>query len=133
MNPVETFIYQLNDKEREIASFFHGLLVNKFQLTPALKWRIPTYGKHSLVCYLNPDNKQAVQVGQAGLHLCFMRGNQIKDTSGILETKGRKMVKSYFINNLENLPLEAIENCIVEAIQIDHDHYSRPKNHNKFL
>lgn len=126
MNPVETFIYQLNDKEREIASFFHGLLVNKFQLTPALKWRIPTYGKHTLVCYLNPDKKLA------GLHLCFMRGNQITDANGILETKGRKMVKSYFIDNLEILPLEAIENCIAEAIQIDHNHYSSPKNHNKF-
>lgn len=112
MNPVEAFLYKLDTNERDIAYFFHSLLTEKFNLKAAIKWNVPTYSRNTLICYLNPDKKK-------GVHLCFMKGNQLSDPKKILDSKGRKLVQSYHLLSLEDTSLEVLLECINEAVLLD--------------
>lgn len=112
MNPVESFIFERSEKEREILSFFHDLFVNTYDLKGALKWKVPTYFGVTWTFYLNPDKK-------GGIHLCFMRGRELSNIGGILKSEGRKMVTSFNIKNLENIPYELLIQNIEEAILLD--------------
>jgi len=112
MNPVESYIFNQSEKEREIFTFFHGLFVNKYELDGFIKWKIPTYFGKTWIFYLNPDKKN-------GVHLSFMRGNELSNSKGILNSMGRKMVLSYHITNLEDIPYEALIESIEEAINLD--------------
>jgi len=112
LNPVESYIFEKTENERAILTFFHDLFINKYQLTGAIKWKIPTYYGKSWILYMNPDKKE-------GIHLCFVRGNELSNSSGILESKGRKMVLSYHIKNIEEIPFEALIISIEEAILLD--------------
>jgi len=112
MNPVESYIFEQNENERSILTFFHDLFINTYSLTGAIKWKVPTYFGKTWVFYLNPDKK-------GGIHLCFMRGRELSNESGILESKGRKMVLSYHIKNIEEIPYRALIESIEEAVRLD--------------
>ncbi len=113
MNPVETYIYEQNEKKQQILTFFHDLFINKYGLTANIKWKIPTYYGKAWVAYLNPDKKTD------GIHICFVRGNELSEKHSILKTEGRKMVKSIYIDSVEKIPYEKLINCIEEAVTLD--------------
>lgn len=112
MNPVESYIFEQEENKRAILTLFHDLFVNTYKLTAAIKWKVPTYFGKTWVFYLNPDKKK-------GIHLCFMRGRELANTSGILNFKGRKMVLSYHVTTIEDIPYEALIESIEEAVLLD--------------
>jgi len=113
MNPVENFIYQQPETTQNILLFFHELLVNQYNLTPKYKWKVPMYFGNQWILYLNPDKKSL------GVHICFCRGNELSNPHQILESKGRKLVSSILVTNLEELPYTEILQCIEEAVHLD--------------
>lgn len=112
MNPVESYILKLSKEERNIIHFFHSIFINKYSLNPAIKWNIPTYTGNSIVCYLNPDKR-------IGIHLCFMQGYKLTDTNKILERKNRKLVTSFHVKSLDEIPYQALIQNIEDAIYLD--------------
>lgn len=112
MNPVESYIYERIENEREILTFFHDLFINTYDLKAAIKWKVPTYFGASWVFYLNPDKK-------GGIHLCFMRGRELSNIGGILKSEGRKMVTSHNIKKLDDIPYKLLIENIEEAIHLD--------------
>ncbi len=112
MNPVDSYILSQPNDKRDIFTFFHSLFTNTYGLTPHIKWNIPTYYGKTWIFYINPDKKE-------GIHLCFMRGNELSNPQKVLESKGRKMVLSYHIKNLDNIPYKLLIENIEEAINLD--------------
>ncbi|WP_010182727.1 DUF1801 domain-containing protein [Aquimarina agarilytica] len=113
MNPVETYIFEQSENKQQILTFFHDLFVNQYGLTANIKWKIPTYYGKTWVTYLNPDKKKD------GIHVCFVRGNELSEKHSILKAEGRKMVKSMYVDSLDKIPYEQFIDCIKEAITLD--------------
>ena len=111
MNPVESYIYSKKGKQQEILIFFHELFTNKYQLIAKRKWGIPVYSAKQMVFYLNPDKKTD------GIHICFYHGIELAKNHSILEIKGRKLVSSILISDLESMSFEALELCIEDALE----------------
>ena len=111
MNPVESFIYSNKGKQQEILIFFNDLFTKKYKLTAQRKWGIPVYSAKKMVFYLNPDKKID------GIHLCFYHGIELAKNHSILKTKGRKLVSSILITNLESMPFQELEDCIEDALE----------------
>ncbi len=73
---------------------------------------LPFYYGKSWICYLNPLKK-------GGVEWAFTRGNELSDTSNLLESKGRKQVKSISFIKPSDIDLEAIKYILQEAILLD--------------
>lgn len=61
---------------------------------------------------------------KTGLELCFMRGLLLKNSHGLLDNKGRKIVAGIMIQNLADFRAkqEAIAESIQEAVMLDDQH-----------
>ena len=113
MNPVENYIYKQNAERREVFIFFHELLTHQFQLIPHIKWSVPMYKGKAWVIYLNPDKKSN------GVHVCFLRGNELSNKNNILNAKGRKLVSSILVETIDTIPYKLLLECIEEAVELD--------------
>jgi len=50
MNPVESYIYHLEGEEREIGSYLHDLLTQRY----GMMYKLPFYDMKKWLCYINP-------------------------------------------------------------------------------
>jgi len=112
MNEVEEYIFNYQGFKREILLYFHAMLVEEFQLKPKIAYKIPMYYQHKWVVYLNPDNRE-------GVELAFPNGFRFQASHELLESKGRKMVRSVEFKSLEEIPENNIRAILEEAIFID--------------
>ena len=80
---------------------------------------IPTFSFFGPLCYLNPTDD--------GVELGFTKGYELSDDDRILESKGRKMVKSitfYSLTSLEEQE-ETIRNILNEAAILNEYRFKR--------
>ncbi len=112
MNEVENFIYQFENHQRAVLLFLHDLLSNQLELEDKLRYRIPFYYGRSWICYLRPNDDQSIE-------LVFLRGNELSNSQGILDCKGRKQVSGITIKNITEIPMAALEETLQEALLLD--------------
>ncbi len=112
MTEVEDFIYQFDKNQREVMLHLHNLLTLDLSFTAKIRFKIPFYYGRSWICYLNPIKNE-------GIELAFLRGCELSNTQGLLESKGRKQVSGIELNSILDAPLEAILEVIHEAIMLD--------------
>lgn len=112
MNQVEEYILNAEPRKKDILLYFHLLLTEEYQLRAAIKYKVPMYKGKRMVAYLNPIKRNEVE-------LCFINAHLMDKPHGLLESKGRKMVKSIEFKTLEEIPEEAIRQIINDAMQID--------------
>jgi hypothetical protein len=55
MNPIESYIYHLEGEEREIASYLHDLLTQRYGMMYKLRYKLPFYDMKKWLCYINPQ------------------------------------------------------------------------------
>lgn len=119
MNPIESYIYSRAASQRDIMIFFHNILTKQFELSPFIKWKVPVYYGNSWLIYLNPDLKSD------SVHLCFANGFLLSDKYKILERKGRKLVSSILIKNIEAIPYQQIIEIIEESVTLDKEKHQK--------
>jgi hypothetical protein len=112
MTKAEEFIYHHEGQQREIMLYLHHALVNEFNLTSKISYKIPFYYRKSWICYLNPTKDNKVE-------LAFTRGNELSNMNGLLEFKGRKQVAGMEFYQLKDIQKKAISEIIHEAILLD--------------
>jgi hypothetical protein len=112
MAPVEDFIYQYDRSQKDVMLYLHHILVEEFTLTDKLKFKLPFYYRKSWICYLKPTKSNTVE-------LAFLRGNELSNSQGLLEHKGRKQVWSIDFTNLHNIPVDTLKEVIQEALILD--------------
>ncbi|MFN3195156.1 MAG: DUF1801 domain-containing protein [Chlorobiota bacterium] len=112
MSEVEEFINQFEGEQVEIMLYFHNWLANELNLIDKIRFDIPFYYNLSWICYLNPTKNGNVE-------FAFVRGNELSNEQGLLESKGRKQVYSIEINSIENIPHDELHDIIHEAILLD--------------
>lgn len=112
MNEVEEYILGAIEAKREIMLFFHAFLIEEYNLRPKISYKIPMYYRNKWVVYLNPDNRE-------GVELAFTNAHLFEKTSSLLESKDRKMVKSVEFKSISEIPLKEIKSIMKEALRVD--------------
>ena len=112
MTEVEEYIYNLEGSQRELMLYFHKLLSVDLNLTDRIRFKIPFYYRRSWICYLNPTKTNTVD-------FAFVRGNELSNSQGLLESKGRKQVMSLVLCKLPEMPVKELIEIIQEAILLD--------------
>ena len=111
MSAVIDFIHCQKEKHGEILLFIHDLMLSYEGVTSKIRYRIPFYYKNSWICYANPRKNDRVE-------LVFIRANEFKDYTGLLDTKGRKQVAGITIGCLEEMS-DDLTDVINESLRID--------------
>jgi len=112
MTAVEDYIYSLDDSQRELMLAIHKLLSEELDLTDKLRFKIPFYYRKSWICYLNP-------IKNKGIEVAFLRGNELSNSQGLLDSKGRKQVWGIELTKLSEIPFKELNEIIQEAILLD--------------
>lgn len=109
---VEDYIYQLEGQQKEIMQILHDLFTLEFNLEAKIRYKIPFYFGNTWICYLNPMKEDKVD-------FAIVRGREISDGNGLLESRGRKMVRSIAFSNTNEIPLDTLREILEEAIFLD--------------
>lgn len=112
MTEVEHCIYGFEAQQQEIMLVLHRLLTEDLNLTAKIRYKIPFYFRKSWICYLNPQKNGSVE-------LAFVRGNELSDAQGILDSKGRKQVCSIELFKRSEMPMKELTEIFQEAILLD--------------
>ena len=112
MSEVEDFIYQYEDNQRKVMLFLHNWLTQELGLTEKMRFKIPFYYGKSWICYMNPTNNKTIE-------FAFVRGNELSNEQGLLDSKGRKQVYSVEFKQVKDIPQQTINEIIQEAILLD--------------
>lgn len=112
MSEVEEFIYMHEDDQREVMLMLHNIFIEEYNLISKIRFKIPFYYGKSWICYLNPLKNGKIE-------LAFVRGNELSNEQGLLDSKGRKQVKSMEFEKIQNIPLNSLNEIMQEAILVD--------------
>lgn len=112
MSEVDDYIYSFEGSQREIMLFLHKLLAEQLDLTAKLRYKIPFYYRKTWICYMNPGKNHSIE-------FAFVRGNELSNSQGILDSKGRKQVWSIELTKLSDIPIQELTEIIHEAILLD--------------
>ncbi|MFD2569204.1 DUF1801 domain-containing protein [Spirosoma soli] len=110
---VDDYINQQTSDHQRILRWLRQLILTT---DPAVRekigWQVPVYTcRTQLLCYLNIVRAEAVAVD-----LAFMRGADLPDEAGLLESRGRKQIKSLVIRNVTDWNNDLIRTYIQEAL-----------------
>lgn len=126
MTEVEGFIYNHDGTQRKIMLYIHKLLSDEFNLTDKLRFKIPFYYRKSWICYLNPSKNNSIE-------FAFVRGNELSNSQGLLDSKGRKQVWSIELTKPSEIPIKDLTEIIQEAILLDETvPYASKRKYSKF-
>ena len=122
MSAVLDFIFQQEEKQKEILLYFHDLFIHELNLASKIRYKIPFYDGTSWICYLNPKKSGSVE-------LAFIRGRELSDQHQLLDSKKRKQIAGIEFRSLSEVPFEAIHEIINKAVLLDkHCPYKGPSN-----
>ncbi|XWN36479.1 MAG: DUF1801 domain-containing protein [Balneola sp.] len=120
MKDIEDYIYSFEGNRQEVLLYFHNLLTNFPTVTSKIRFKIPFYYQNTWVCYLNPVKPDKIAI-------CFLRGYEMSNEHGILESKGRKHVVSAEFSTVNEIPKKIITEIINEALFLDETVPYKPK------
>lgn len=112
MDVVLDYIYGLEGNQRELMLYLHELLIENPGVVARIRYKIPFYDRNSWVCYLNPRKGDKVE-------LVFTSGSKLSNEQGLLESRGRKMVRGIEIGSIDSMPDQAVREVIAEALVLD--------------
>ena len=102
----------VSDNQMEIILRLDGLFSEMPGIEVKKRFKIPFYYRHSWVCYLNPIKKD-------GVELCFLKGLEMSNHDGKLQSKGRKMVAGISIYSASEIGQDSILDHFNEALILE--------------
>lgn len=125
MQTVEDYIYGFEGDQQEVLLYFHDVLTSFPAVTPKIRYKIPFYYQNTWVCYLNPVKPDKIAI-------CFLRGYEMSNEQGLLESKGRKQVLSVEFASVDEIPKKLMNEIINEALFLDETVPYKPKRNNEY-
>lgn len=92
-----------------LAHIRHIIMVSHPQIREQISWNLPFFYCFDHLCYLSVGKKTK------GVEVCFAKGFHIKDEAGVLDSKGRKLVKGITFADLADF--EVKEDTFLEVLQ----------------
>lgn len=95
-------------EQQRLLLALHRLLTGLPDARMKLRYPIPLHYRRSWICYLNP-------LKAGGVGLAFTRGNELEDSGGLLEARGRAQVRGIVLQEARSLDLDARQPLLCEA------------------
>jgi len=114
MNPkvsFHDFLEKIDPMQAEVVSYLDNLFLSIEGVSKKMRYRIPFYDYKSWICYLNPLDKNQ-------LELCFLDGLLMLESFPSLDQKDRKAIAGYTIQVNQDLEQELILNMVNHAISL---------------
>lgn len=92
MMPCEDYSLKLEGKQRQIVESLSSVLLSFPNTSCKIRWGIPFFDYKKWVCYINPTK-------DGNVDLTFLQANKFEDPTGLLEARGRKMVKTLVVTD----------------------------------
>jgi len=102
----------------------HKWLTTNLNLADKIKFKIPFYYGRSWICYLNPQKN-------GNIEFAFIRGNELSNVQGMLDSKGRKQIRGIEIEKVSAIPMKLMNEIVQEAILLDASKPYQLKRKNK--
>lgn len=119
---VQRFIAELEQPQRDILTILRAWILDiGSHVKEKISNQIPYFEYYGNLCYLHPLD--------TGVDLGFVHGNVLSDDEHLLESKGRKQVKSitfYSVAEVEEHE-EEIRHLLNEAAILNEYHFKRKK------
>lgn len=112
MKTIENFILNYKGEQRTVIEFLHNYIIDFPKVYVKFNYNLPFYYRNSWICYLNPKK-------DGGVDLAFCKGKDLSNEQGLLEDKGRTLIKSVTFYNVKEIPLETVNEVLQEAFLID--------------
>lgn len=112
MTTIDDFAFEQSDNQSEILHYLHDQFMAFPEISFKIRYKIPFYYRKSWVCYLNPIKKE-------GIELAFLRGNELSNTQGLLDAKGRKQVMGITFKERSAIPIHTVLEIFQEALMLD--------------
>ncbi|MEO0472572.1 MAG: DUF1801 domain-containing protein [Bacteroidota bacterium] len=112
MEAVLDFIYSLEEPQQGTMLRMHELLTAFPNITCKIRYRVPFYYQKSWLCYLNPVKNEQIE-------WVLLRGNELSNVQGALETRGRKQVAGILFGSPADINPRLIEEIFSEALLLD--------------
>ncbi len=112
MSQATNIISDWSPEQKEVALFLHDWFTEELGLTDRITFDNPCYYGKSWICYLRPSPKNKVE-------LAFLRGNELSNEQGLLESKGRKQLMSVEFARAREIPMKTLREILNEAILLD--------------
>jgi hypothetical protein len=109
---VEDYIYNYEGVQQDLLLYMHQLLLEEFNLTEKIRFKIPFYYQKSWICFLSATKNNSIELG-------FLRGNELSNAQDLLDSKGRKQVYSIEFTKRSEIPMIAIREILQEAVLLD--------------
>ena len=88
-------------------------------------FKIPFYYYYGWMCYTTIERKTD------SVYIAFLRGFELSDEQGILEEKGRTMVKSITYTHVKEIDEDVLLNILHEALLLNEMHFKEKKKKRK--
>jgi hypothetical protein len=111
MTHYDDFISKLNGNQRQIVESLHSVILSFPGTSCKIRWGIPFFDYKKWVCYINPRKDGKVD-------LTFLQARKFDDPTGLLEARGRKMVKSLVVADDSDDTLATVIILMEEALKV---------------
>ena len=106
---------QTPDHQRILRWLRQLILTSDPDIREKISWNVPVYTYHGThLCYLN-----VVRSEQQAVDLAFMSGHELPDEAGLLESRGRKTIKSLIIRSVDDPDEDVVRTYIQEALLLN--------------
>lgn len=81
-------------------------------ITEKIRYGVPFFDYHRMMCYLSPKKTGAVEI-------CFAEGLQFPDHHGVMALRNRKHIPGYMVDSFAELRADVLRDLVLEAIRFD--------------
>lgn len=116
---VEDYINQhLPDHQRILRWLRQLILTSDPTIREKISWNIPVYTYHGThLCYLNVI--RAKSTNAVAVDLAFVQGPELPDQAGLLESRGRKTIKSLVVRAVADPEEDIVRTYLQEALLLN--------------
>ena len=105
-----------DDYLRELILYMDRLILDFHpDITRSMRFKIPFYDYHSWFCYLNPVKKYTE------VEWVFLDGKKMKDEGGVLQARGRKLVRGIYLSPKKDLDIDLLKNLLADALLVQEE------------
>lgn len=105
------FVESQDESRGALIDYLNQLILDIPNVTRKMRYKIPFYDHHKWFCYINPVNKDLVE-------LCFLQGKEMNSKFPILNMRKRKMISGIYLNMNEDVPIDLITDMLQYAIEL---------------
>lgn len=112
MTADEYIMLQTTDQQQILRRLRQLILTSADGVREKVNWNVPFYThRGQWFCYLN-----VLKAEPCAVDIAFLSGHELPDEAGLLEERGRKMVKSLVVRNRSDFDEDVIRTYIQEAL-----------------